>query len=44
MVMGSNFGLNKINFLFAKHYFWHECERMEETLTKGTTKVGLKTI
>jgi len=24
--MGSNLGLNKTNFLFAKHYFWQGCE------------------
>jgi len=35
VVMGSSFGLDKINFLFAHFSFWHECERVRETLDEG---------
>jgi len=27
MVMGLNLGRDKLSFIFAKIYFWHECER-----------------
>jgi len=35
VVMGSSLGLDKINFIFAHFSFWHECERVRETLYGG---------
>jgi len=41
MVVGSNLGGLKFNFLFAKKLVWPEYERVETTLAEGATK-GLK--
>jgi len=38
MVVGSNLGRTKINFLFANFSFGHECEGARETLAEGAAK------
>jgi len=43
VVMGSNVGRPKLNFLSA-NFFWHECEKAQKTLlVKGATKRCWKT-
>jgi len=44
MVMGSNFDNSKLNFLFAKISFWHEGERVENTLDEWAAKGGWENI
>jgi len=39
--MGPNLGGTKLGFLYCQFYFWHEGERLDETLAEWAANGGL---